>query len=542
MLAVVTVDTLADTVDLNDGVTSLREALFATNLVSGADTVEFAPSLTSGGPGTILLTQGELKISDDLTINALGASLTIDASGNDATPDRGDGSRIFNINDGHNDRLLNVTINGLALTGGDSATSGGAILNFENLTLNGSTVDGNSAGADGGGIWTRGGSLSIINSTISGNVAGDEGGGVYMSLPEAGSLAIRHSTITANEASARGGGMFIAQGTLALENTILAANHSAIGPDLTGLLGAVVQARFNFIGDNSGSGLAEAPIGAPDANGNLIGGSGSGPIDPMLGPLTDNGGPLPTYALLLGSAAIDAGDPAAVAGSDGVPEFDQRGTPFVRVAAGRVDIGAFELPSSEIHGAKWNDLNGNGLWEQPDEPGLADWTIFLDANHNGRLDDGEISTTTGPDGSYALTDIPAGDHSVAEVLQPGWQQTSPGGAVDTSGLVINGGFETGDFSGWTLENSGSGTFVVNDGIFDPGGPDGPLPPYDGSYASITTQTGPGTHTIYQDVAVPVDGPTTLHWVDQIRNHATSFADPNQEYRVEIRNTANQLLA
>ena len=37
LLAVVTVTTLADTIDFNDGVTSLREAIFATNTVPGAD-------------------------------------------------------------------------------------------------------------------------------------------------------------------------------------------------------------------------------------------------------------------------------------------------------------------------------------------------------------------------------------------------------------------------------------------------------------------------------------------------------------------------
>ena len=104
LLALVTVNTLGDTVDFDDGVTSLREAIFATNLVGGADTIDFAASLTSGGPATILLTQGELAITDSLTINGPGANLlTIDASGNDPTPDvnNGDGSRVFNIDDGN---------------------------------------------------------------------------------------------------------------------------------------------------------------------------------------------------------------------------------------------------------------------------------------------------------------------------------------------------------------------------------------------------------------------------------------------------------
>ena len=78
LLAVATVTTLADTIDFTDGVTSLREAIFAANTVSGADTIEFDSSLTAGGPATILLTMGELVITDSLTINGPGASLLND--------------------------------------------------------------------------------------------------------------------------------------------------------------------------------------------------------------------------------------------------------------------------------------------------------------------------------------------------------------------------------------------------------------------------------------------------------------------------------
>jgi hypothetical protein len=72
-----------------------------------------------------------------------------------------------------------------------------------------------------------------------------------------------------------------------------------------------------------------------------------------------------THALLAGSPAIDAGDPTAVAGMGGVPEFDQRGAPFVRVFDGdavpgaRIDIGAFELQS--FVPALAGDYNGDGI-------------------------------------------------------------------------------------------------------------------------------------------------------------------------------------
>jgi hypothetical protein len=43
----------------------------------------------------------------------------------------------------------------------------------------------------------------------------------------------------------------------------------------------------------------------------------------------------------MNSPAINLGDPAAVAGSGGVPQFDQRGNP--RVLVGQIDIGAVEV-------------------------------------------------------------------------------------------------------------------------------------------------------------------------------------------------------
>jgi hypothetical protein len=54
--------------------------------------------------------------------------------------------------------------------------------------------------------------------------------------------------------------------------------------------------------------------------------------------LQDNGGPTFTHELLLGSPAIDAGDPNFTP-----PPFDdQRGARFIRVFNGRIDIGSFE--------------------------------------------------------------------------------------------------------------------------------------------------------------------------------------------------------
>ena len=70
-------------------------------------------------------------------------------------------------------------------------------------------------------------------------------------------------------------------------------------------------------------------------NGNIVG------VNPMLGPLQNNGGPTQTIAPLAGSPAIDAGSNADAPGPT-----DQRGTGFPRIVHNRIDIGAYESQST----------------------------------------------------------------------------------------------------------------------------------------------------------------------------------------------------
>ena len=65
------------------------------------------------------------------------------------------------------------------------------------------------------------------------------------------------------------------------------------------------------------------------------------------------------------------------------------------------------------------------------ESGQSGWTVYLDADGNGQLGTGETSATTAADGSYSFDGLAAGTYTVAEVQQPGWQQTSPVGTVPT---------------------------------------------------------------------------------------------------------------
>jgi hypothetical protein len=153
--------------------------------------------------------------------------------------------------------------------------------------------------------------------------------------------------------------LYISRGAVQLSHTVLARNTAASGADVLRPEDSQLDAQFSWIGDGRGADLIETGAGAPDANGNLIGGPVHGPIDPRLGPLAANGGSTLTHMPLPGSPVIGAGDPAFVPGVNGAPEFDQRGAPFTRLAGARIDIGAVEVQA--VDGAFGADFNFDGV-------------------------------------------------------------------------------------------------------------------------------------------------------------------------------------
>jgi CSLREA domain-containing protein len=233
---------------------------------------------------------------------------------------------------------------------------GGGLLNFGQVTMLNCLVSGNATkatlkGSDGGpgaGIFSSN-VMSITNSTISNNHAspmGGRGGGI---VNGANALTLTNVTITGNSGDASTGfhsGQGLANSNTAIvRNTIIAGNGPAGSPDVTGVF---TSQGHNLIG--------KATAGGNGSNGDQTGftngvngdqvGTPASPIDPLLGPLADNGGPTFTHKLLSGSPAFDAGDNSLAKDANNNPlTTDQRGagriansfTPNVVV-----DIGAFE--------------------------------------------------------------------------------------------------------------------------------------------------------------------------------------------------------
>jgi subtilisin family serine protease/subtilisin-like proprotein convertase family protein len=79
---------------------------------------------------------------------------------------------------------------------------------------------------------------------------------------------------------------------------------------------------------------------------------------------------------------------------------------------------------SVVAGVVFNDLDQDGILDTT-EPGLAGFTVFLDADNDGELGLGESSAVTTTTGSFAFTDIEPGPYVVRLIQVPAWKQLSP---------------------------------------------------------------------------------------------------------------------
>lgn len=321
-------DSTADEVDeipgdgvcaTTSGACTLRAAIQETNALAGADTITLPAgtyTLTLGGRGEDGAVTGDLDIVDDLTITRLlEARVVVDGNNLD---------RVFHVLGA----TTHVEINAVTITGGHAGGGdGGGIWSEGVLDLVASTVTANSAGGHGGGIHFANATLSpgtprLLNSTVSGNAA-STGGGVFVAD---GTVTAQLTTVADNLALAGGGVGTASDAVLHVDQALIAGNTASTGPDCDGSV-SFAGGQGSLIGD-----AADCDLRWADAD-DVIG------IDPLLGPLEDNGGPTHTHELLDGSPAIDSGriGPPGL----GWPIFtDQRGVE--RPQGAGHDLGSFE--------------------------------------------------------------------------------------------------------------------------------------------------------------------------------------------------------
>ncbi|MGM0486151.1 MAG: S8 family serine peptidase [Planctomycetota bacterium] len=132
------------------------------------------------------------------------------------------------------------------------------------------------------------------------------------------------------------------------------------------------------------------------------------------------------------------------------------------------------LSASGIEGTVWNDMDADGTRDSG-EPGIANWTVYLDLNNNNSLDADEPSAVTGADGTYSLASFQApGTYTVAQVLPPNWERTFPAGGTHTITISSRGDTITGiDFGNQGEPGRVSGVKwhdIDGDGVRDPDEP------------------------------------------------------------------------
>ncbi len=289
------VDSLEDT-SINDGKTTLREALVIANRSAEEHTITFDDALAGGTitlGGTQLLIKSNITIDGDtngddvadITISGNGESRVLQIESGTATINslkvtggyelgtsaesgdhRGGGIAI--------DRDATVFINDSAIIG-NTANIAGGIYNYGTTVIRNTEISGNTAignSDDGGGAVIGGvqnyGKLNLIGSLISENTS-DYGGAISAS---GGRLNIVNSIISDNNGSTTSGGIiFWSNGSI--KNSIISGND---GPGVIDRSDEIVNIRDSTISGNSanmGGGIFSESSGTTNVTDSTISGN-----------------------------------------------------------------------------------------------------------------------------------------------------------------------------------------------------------------------------------------------------------------------------
>lgn len=131
-------------------------------------------------------------------------------------------------------------------------------------------------------------------------------------------------------------------------------------------------------------------------------------------------------------------------------------------------------------------------------------------------------------------------HTFLQILLASLALTAGTAGAAGAATVVNGSFEAG-LTGWLMMNdppppNESGSWLTSSADF-------PAPPPDGEWAAITEQGGPGTHILYQDLALEPFSrqllSMTVYYVSENPpvtpepNTLSAFVAVNQQYRIDV---------
>jgi CSLREA domain-containing protein len=341
--------------------------------ISNAATLIMTDCVVSGnltGFGTLSVGNGRGGgIYNTGTLMLTNTSVTNNSTSNSINDTGGSGAGIYNSG---NATLTSSTIsNNSTHTSSGAFGTGAGIFNQGGLTILASTVSNNTTNSLGGGIDSENNAmLKMVNSTISGNTAQTGGGLVDHNTVL---LSLTNCTLTNNSPN----GATVTTAQTSARNTIIAGNGGSFD-----VAGNLTSQGHNLIGKSDGTNGFTNGV-----NNDQVGTSGS-PLNPLLGPLANNGGPSETHALLAGSPALNNGDACVTMGSHcndpNIPELttDQRG--FNRIVT-NVDIGAYEVQPT--------------LANLPDASTNEDTQVFVP------FDGGDTSTITSVTASSSNTTL-----------------------------------------------------------------------------------------------------------------------------------------
>jgi len=331
--------------------------------------------------------------------------------GNQATV--GNGGAILTDNEGH------TILNGAVVDGNFANTAGGGLSaeeEFTILTVTAVTVSDNEAGNMlASGIHVSDSAfLDLGTSTVSGNV------GVGVIVASGSSMRMAYSTVTGNI-----NGIFVPAGSSAqIQSSIIAAND---GNDCNG---SIVSRGYNLIGDDENCTFTRS-------TGDLVGFSAD-PVDPLLGPLQDNGGFSYTHAIAPNSPAVNGVGSAFVEGCS-YSAMDQRDVTRLPYGGYFCDIGAYEAPVGPFVLGRVDLLSDGVGFPSPislaiSYPGVVDVPI-IDIPIEKLTGDAANPPESAPLGSFPLGSFPIGSFDL---------QNSPIGSFPLGSFPI-GSFPIGSF-------------------------------------------------------------------------------------------------